>query len=506
MLLTIPLLGMSTTEAAMPSTEIVVAVEAFGTEIWCPNACFGGMESPIYEAYTDGLVVLEPGTLKLAPHLATSWEVLDNGMTYKFKLRKGVKFHNGDPFTSADVKFSVEHLAETKIHTFGNILARRLGSVETPDDYTVLIKMKSYDANNFLYAGLHRWGIVPAKYHQSIGCEEFRKRPVGTGPFKFVSWERKQHVIFEANEDYWKKEARPQFKRLIIKLVPEMSTRMAMLKTGEADIVVGVSGPAIDEIRNNPKLGLANAEGAFLPSLFLYDLLFNEPSPLKNPKVRKAISLSIDRDGISKTVYRGLAEPIAIPWNPYFVGYNPQWKPDPYDPKEAKRLLAEAGYPNGFEVVFHAPKDRPYGQLAEPLVSFLRDVGIEAKLRWWEYGAFMPAWKTREMHGIGLWAYVAGFFNIVSYENWYRIGNDVLYQMSSDTTLDAMTKQYSSTPMSEAEQAKLARKIGDYVIENNLNPPIVRSHNAIGLSSKIKEFKPDRAWLYPVRLNYIKLK
>ena len=344
-------------------------------------------------ALHDALVKSMPGQPQ-APSLAESWSESADGLTYEFRLRKGVTFHNGDPLTAEDVKFSLE-----RYHGVGAILFKdKLQAVEIVDPYRVRLHLKEPWPDCMTYLGTPAtsvgW-IVPKQYLERVGDDGFKKHPIGAGPYKFVRQREGIELVLEAYEGYWRKV--PHVKTLVMRSVPEDATRLAMLKTGEADIAYAMMGPTAEEVQRDPKLTLAYSYGQGV-----FFIIFNEQGDVKSPwhdlRVRQALNYAIDRQALSDQQTLGASPPtgnivaraleFALPIEAY-----------PYNPEKAKQLLKEAGYPNGFDAgeIASGP---PYHALAEGVANDLLAVGIRIKVRPMERATIIAAVKEKKLSGL----------------------------------------------------------------------------------------------------------
>jgi peptide/nickel transport system substrate-binding protein len=342
----------------------------------------------------DNLIARHPDG-KLQPALATEWK-LDGQTTWRFKLRSGVKWHNGDPFTSADAKYSIERTYDPKNRLRVNTVLTSIDRVEAPDPATLVIHTKKPDP--LLPARLAFYGgqIVPKKYLESVGPDTFNQKPVGTGPLRLVSWTKDDKAIFEANGDYWG--GKPDFDRMILRAVPEMAPRVAGLLKGEVDIVTQLPPDQGERVKANASTRVA---GALYAGLYVLAVNSGRP-PLDNPLVKQALSLAIDRDLIVKELWRGRG---IVPSGPIAKGDNHFDASLPalaYDPKEARERLKKSGYKNE-EIVIettsgYTANDKP---MSEAIVAMWRDVGINAKVEVLEYS--VRAQKNTQKTFKGLW-------------------------------------------------------------------------------------------------------
>ena len=323
--------------------------------------------------FFDGLLQRKGSDGTLVPALATRFERLDLN-SWKFYLRKGVKFHNGNPFTAEDVKFSFERLSNPEVSEFLNT-GKSIAAIDIIDKYTVVIRTKDpipWFANN-----MHQVFIMDKESTEARDSGDVMVKPIGTGAYKLKEWVKGSYVRMVANENYW--EGAPSIKNVEVRPIKEASTRFAALVSGQVDLISGVPVELYDKLLRNPKLNVVSRPAR--RSIFL--ALGNKPdSPMADIRVRKAMYMAINEDEIIQKIMRGHASPAAQVPDPPTIGYNPDIKRLPYDPKMAKKLLAEAGYPNGFSVTLSGPNDR-YVQdekICEAVAKYLAKVGIKAKL------------------------------------------------------------------------------------------------------------------------------
>jgi peptide/nickel transport system substrate-binding protein len=332
---------------------------------------------------------------KLYPGLATDWK-LQGQTTWAFKLRQGVKYHNGDPFTSADAKYSVERTYDPAAKTMVATALTTIDRIETPDPYSLLIHTKKPDP--LLPARLAFYGgqIVPKKYLEAVGADAFNARPVGTGPVRLSSWVKDDRAVFEANPDYWG--GRIDMDRLVVRAIPETAPRIAALLKGEVDIITQLPPDQAERVMGNAP---TRVTGALYAGLYVLGVNSKRP-PLDNPLVKQALSLAIDREAIVKELWRGRG---LVPNGPIAKGdnhYDASLPPLAYSPREARDRLKKAGY-KGEEIylettVAYVSQDKP---MAEAVAAMWRDVGINAKTEVIEYS--VRAQKGREKAFKGLW-------------------------------------------------------------------------------------------------------
>jgi peptide/nickel transport system substrate-binding protein len=325
---------------------------------------------------------------KLYPGLATEWK-LEGQTTWRFKLRQGVKFHNGDPLTSADVKFSIERTYDPTAKTMVATALATIEKIETPDPSTVVITTKKPDP--LLPARLAFYGgqIVPKKYLESVGNDTFNAKPVGSGPVKFGSWVKDDRAVLEANPDYWG--GKIDVDRWIMRPIPETAPRIAALLKGEVDVITQLPPDQGERVAGNASTRVA---GALYAGLYVLAVNSKRP-PLDNPLVKQALSLAIDREAIVKELWRGRG---VVPSGPIAKGdnhFDTSLPPLAYNPAEAKARLKKAGYKNE-EVyiettVAYVAQDKA---MSEAIAAMWKDVGVNVKVEVIEYS--VRAQKNRE--------------------------------------------------------------------------------------------------------------
>ncbi len=354
-----------------------------------------GVITPFMVLYAlhDALVKPMPGGLT-TPSLAESWTMSKDGLTCEFVLRKGIRFHNGDPVTGEDVKFSFERYQGGA----AKLLKEKVREVQVADPGRVRFHLKEPWPDFMTFYGTSAsaagW-IVPKKYIERVGEEAFKKAPVGAGPFRLVSFTPGVELVAEAFDGYWRKT--PSVKRLVIKSMPEETTRAAALKKGEVDVIFQLGGPVAEDIRRTPNLRVA-APRTF--GVFWVDFpdQWNPKSPWHDQRVRLAASLAIDRQALNQAETLGFSRPTGS-IIPRIFEFALPFDPPPYDPARAKQLLAEAGHPSGFDAGDFYPYP-PYISMGEAVAGYLQAVGIRSRIRTMERAAFLTAWREKKLRGV----------------------------------------------------------------------------------------------------------
>ncbi|HET7342821.1 MAG TPA: ABC transporter substrate-binding protein [Methylomirabilota bacterium] len=377
---------------AAPEGEMRFALYVTLAPVWFDPGEVAGVITPFWVLYAlhDALIKPMPGKM-LAPSLAESWTVSADQRVYEFKLREGLKFHNGDPFTAEDVKFSFQRAK-------GKLLHEKVREVTVVSPARVRFTLHEPWPDFLTFYGTFASGagwVVPRKYVEQVGADGFRKHPIGLGPYKFVSNTPGIELVLEAFDGYWRK--KPAVKRLVFKSVPESTTRLAMLKRGEVDVAYLLEAPQAQEVKRDPNLKLAFSGGIGTYYLDYFDQ-WDPKSPWHDKRVRLAASLALDRKALSEAETLGASRPTGNVVPRTFEFALPIETPA-YDPARAKKLLAEAGYPNGFDAGDLYPWP-PYVSMGESVGGYLGAVGINTRLRTMERAAFYSALATKKLHGL----------------------------------------------------------------------------------------------------------
>jgi peptide/nickel transport system substrate-binding protein len=381
---------------AAPAGEAIIAWHVTIAPTWFDPSTAPPQITPfgMLFAFHDALVRPLPGKGKMAPSLAESWSESADGLVYEFKLRRDVKFHNGDPFTADDVKFSFERYRGAGAKE----MQARVRQLEIVDPYLVRFHLKEPWPDFMTFYGTTATAsgiIVPKKYVTQVGDEGFRKHPIGLGPYKFVSHKPGVEVVIEANPGYWRRA--PHVKRFVMKSVPEGTTRVAMLKNGEADLAYALDGEDAMNVKRDPRLQLVPSKHASIYWIEFADQ-WDPKSPWHDKRLRLAVNHALNRQAINEASCLGFCPPAGV-IVPRVMEFALQAPLTPYDPAKAKQLLAEAGYPNGIDAGDFVPIP-PFFTTAEATTNYLGAVGIRTKIRPMERAAFYAAWREKKLRGL----------------------------------------------------------------------------------------------------------
>ena len=381
--------------AKAPEGQLTWGIHFSLAPTWFDPAETPAMITPYKVMYAlhDALIKPMPGD-PAAPSLAESWTLSEDKKTYEFKLRANARFHDGEPVTADDVKFSFERYRGASSRAFKD----RISAVETPDARTVRFKLKDPwpDFTTFYASATGAGWVVPRKYVERVGEDGFKKAPIGAGPYKFVSFVPGLELTVEANEDYWRKV--PAVKRLVIKSIPDETTRLAALKRGEVDIIYAVGGELAKELQRTKGLTLKPTvtQGSFW--LYFPDQ-WNDKSPWHDLRVRQAAYHAIDHATINQALLLGHGRTTGNGVVPDSFEHYWQAPAPTLDRAKARKLLAEAGHPNGFDAGdFYC--DSSWAGLGEAVVNDLQTVGIRLRLRPLERAAFFKAYAEKSLKNV----------------------------------------------------------------------------------------------------------
>lgn len=485
----------------------------------------------------EGLVEYKEGSTEIQPCLATSWETSADGKEITFSLRKGVKFHDGTDFNADAVIFSFARQYDTD-HPYNQYgewaywgwMFYDVEKVVKIDDYKVKIVLSNVNASIMTSLAMFTVNIVSPTNAEKYKEDAF-KNPSGTGPFKFVEWVKDDHITLVANENYWRK--RPKLDKLIFKVIPDASARLMALEVGEVQGIEYPNPPDFDRIRANKDLKLLTEPGMNVGYMAInsgYGYMdSNENSkrdadeplvktigylePLTKKKVRQALNHAIDKQSIIDNIYMGTASVAKNGMPPFMLGYNDDVKDYSYDPEKTKRLLAEAGYPDGFEVTLYVmPVSRPYmfdpPKIGEAIQSYLGAVGIKVKIYQVDWGTYLQ--ETQEgkaqMCLLG-WTGDNGdpdnFLNVLYGPNAGSIGLAGNYGFyMEEEGQDLLTKALQTYDVKK--RAGYYKKFQELIHEDASYVYLAHSNQNVAFRKNVKGYKlhpTSRKFFYPVSID-----
>jgi len=444
-----PVVAPPAVEAA-PEGQMTWAVHVTLAPTWFDPAETPGIATPFMILYAlhDALVKPMPGNA-MAPSLAESWSVSKDGLVYEFVLRHGARFHNGDPVTADDVKFSFERYRGAA----SRLLKERMQAVEVVDAGRVRFRLKEPWPDFMTYYGTLATGagwIVPRKYLEKVGDDGFKKAPVGAGPYRFVSFTPGVELVLEAHEHYWRKV--PSVKRLVLKAVPDETTRLAMLKRGEADVVYLLQSALAEEAQRTPGLTLRPTPIVSTHWIVFLDQ-WDPKSPWADRRVRLAANHAIDRAAMNQAITLGYSR---VSWSIIPQSFDFFWQPPPYpyDPAKARQLLAEAGYPSGFDAG-DLWCDAAADTMSEATANYLQAVGIRVRVRPLERAAFFKGYQEKKLKNL-LYSLSGAFGNAaIRLENFVVAGGPYVYGSYPD--IDGLFREQAGELDRKRREAALHR-------------------------------------------------
>jgi len=433
---------------------------------------------------SDGLVRTTE-TMGIEPALATDWEMLDS-LTWKFYLRRGVEFHNGEKFTAEDVKFTIDRILDPALYSKLRSYIEPISEVQIQDDYAVIVRL--WRPYALLLRQLANVLIIPKNTFERMTPREFGHNPVGTGPFKFAGWVRDQEVILEAFDDHWR--GRPNIDKLVFRSIAEPAARVELLTNGVADIIASFPLDQIDAVEKNPSASIVTATG--LTQVFLVMNAFH--APFNDIIMRKAILYSLNPQEIVDTVLKGYGAVNAGPFAPLSFGHNPYLEPYGYHPNEAMPLVAEGGCACGYVEVELVYQDGGGvsgvdDEIARIVAKQLRQGGIFVTLRPSEKDIFTSdilkeggaphLMLATHRDRIGDADSILGF--------WYDSARRAPYYHSR--RLDQLIQQ-SLTILDPSQRLKKLHEIAEYMYSNASVGFLVTIDLLFGVNNRVRNWKP----------------
>jgi peptide/nickel transport system substrate-binding protein len=472
--------------AATPAQKVNIAVlaEPTGVDVSLDS---GGATAVVLENINE-FIIGKDNNGKLIPGLASSWTISPDGKTIDFMLRKDVKFHSGDRFTAKDVEFSFQRALVKNRWMKGKL--KNLDKIEIVDDYHIRFLFKAPDV--VFIPDRTCTMIVSKSYYDRVGDDVFTRQPIGTGPYKLVRYEMSQYIDIERFEEYWGK--KPSVREARFYIVPEDTTRMAKLQAGEVDLIQAVPYNMVKMIKSAPNFKMVTlATNSPNPSIKFSTR--NPNNPWHDRRVRLAMALAIDVNSIVKNVLLGIPNNYAL-LSPDDLGYDPAVKPYPYDPKRAKQLLAEAGYPNGFEFKLNwemGSRTPMLSEVSQAVASYLEAVGIRTKLIAQERQAWLATRQaankpTSDYAGIDTGALTGSVDPTLNGDTHFACdGGSSCY---CNPEYDRILNEARST-MNNAKRAELIKKMVRILREDVANIPLFNNVATYGMKKNI-DFVPTK--------------
>jgi peptide/nickel transport system substrate-binding protein len=483
----------------------------------------------------EGLVEYEAGSVLIQPCLATSWEASADGTEIVFNLRKGVKFHDGTDFNAdaAVFSFARQYDINHPFHQYGEWaywgwMFGDVDKMEKIDDYTVKLILKRPNASIMTSLAMFTVNIVSPTNAEKYKEDAF-KNPCGTGPFKFVEWVKDDHITLEANENYWRERAK--LDKLIFKVIPDPSARLMALEVGEVQGIEYPNPADFERIKANKDLKLLSEPGMNIGYMAMNEGygyidanengvrdIADEPlvktpgyfEPLTKKLVRQAINMAIDKKSIVDNLYMGTASVAKNGMPPFMLGYNDAIVDYPYDPARAKQLLAEAGYPDGFEVTLYVmPVSRPYmfdpPKIGEAIQSYLGAVGIKVNIYQVDWGTYLQEAQAGK-HQMCLLGWTGdngdsdNFLNVLYGANVCSIGTAGNYAFYINNTNQELLSAALAT-YDEEKRAAYYKKSQEMIHEDAGYVYLAHSNQNLAFRVNVQGYvlnPTDRKFFYPV--------
>ncbi len=469
--------------AGMPKGRVVVAL-ATDTSTMDPHMHTERMGIIMNQHIFDTLLARDTKTYQPIAHLAESVKSV-NPTTWELKLRRGVKFHNGEPFTAESVKFSFDRVLnpEQKSPIRGNFTWAK--SVDVVDDHTVRITThKPYPLiHEILTFG--NFAMVPPRYVKEKGDAYFAKNPVGTGPYRFVEWRKGERLTVEANEQYWK--GAPAIKTIVFRIIPETATQIAELLSGGVDILRAVPPDQISAIGTS---GVARVSATQILRVVFLQMDGDGragKTPLSDVRVRRAINHAVNVDEIIQKVLGGLAVRTPAGTNPMAFGFDPAIKPYAFDPDRARKLLTDAGFPNGFGITLntYAGSVVNVEQVGQAVMGYLSRVGIKVRPRHFaDVGQYLATFRGSKLDGITMhsWGYNSVFDSDAIYYIHFHAGEPYAYNTSQE--MDQWLEEARATVDSKKRQ-ELYSRFERFIVDQAYWVPMYAQFTIEAVSNKL---------------------
>ena len=473
------LLGPGAASAVPPDGTMALGLHVTLVSRWLDPGETEALITPFMVLYAlhDALVKPMPGNI-MTPSLAESWTVSKDGLTYEFVIRKNARFHNGDPVTADDVKFTFERYKGAG----GKLLKDKVKEVQVVAPNRARFVLKEQWPDFMAFYGTSATGagwIVPKKYIERVGEDAYKKAPVGAGPFKFAAFTPGVELTLEAFGDYWRKA--PSVKRLVMRSIPDETTRAAAVKTGEVDAAYLFSGAVAEDLKRSPGVRVV---APLLYGVYWLDFLdqWDPKSPWHDRRVRQAASLAIDRNAINQAEMLGLGKPAGAFVPPEFE-FSLKMDPPPFDPKRAKQLMVEAGFPNGFDAGDLTPLP-PYTSVAEAIGGYLQALGIRTSVRTMERATFLAAWREKKLRGLVFSATGAAGNAAARLEPFFTKSG--VYAYGTRPEIDDLF-QRQANEIDRGKREALLHQIQKIVIDQALVAPVFQQAFLWGVGARVEQ-------------------
>jgi peptide/nickel transport system substrate-binding protein len=491
--------GGSTTIAAGPTTTAAARTEAVTETITIgvpsleeafvdPQWAVGGLVFPLMWAITDFLYTPDQDN-KLVPCLATGFDLSADKLTWTFHLRDGVKNHDGSMFGANDVKTGIDRVLGDATMTHLANFKSFVTSATVVDPLTVTVTTNK----PFATCVVDMVPPIATDYFNKVGAAKFKTNPVCTGPWKFTSQELNANVKYDRHDDYWDPSRKPNWKKLVYSIVPDESSRVAGVQTGDLDVAWGLSASSAVGLKGNSKVTINENKGTGLGYCMMYDNNFpTVDSPLKDINVRHALLMAVDRDSIAKTLYQGYASTPTSNVPTVTPGFNPDTKAIPYDPDGAKKLLATAGHSSlSITLSTYATTSTvpDIQKLCEAIIAYWGQVGVTATLTATDAATYLTQWRNRQLKGACMIAGPTSFYiepTRLAAQSFF--GSMAPYTtIIGDTTVDGLIAKLNSET-DAGTRATLGRQLGDYLDQQMFGLPMILTSSLMATGPNVVSF------------------
>jgi peptide/nickel transport system substrate-binding protein len=474
----------ATSPAQTTNQTITVAVATLAPQTPDPDLAYGNA-FPIRYNVGEGLVQPD-NSGQFVPALATSWSVSPSKLTWTFHLRSGVKMQDGSAFTAQDVATAIDRITNAPLWSNYAAFEANFASVQVVNPLTVEVSTKTPD------------GALPEElpppiasaYYKRVGEQYFENHPIAAGPFKFISQVLNSSMTFEVFKGFWDKALIPNFSRLVLDVIPEESTRLAALQSGQVDLAT-FSPQSISQLKSSSGIKVVTSDSVNQAAIFFPDNWTGKNTPLRNQLVREALLMAVDRQAIVKSLYDGYAQVPGSWLVPTAPGYDPSVQPYPYDPAKARQLLKEAGASNlsfTFNTYNTSTGVPEVPSLVQALVGYWKAVGVNVTLNELSPTAYIPAVVAHKYGGAELLGSPASLYDD-PYQLYLFYGSDGAYSAAKDPTLDALLEKVRESVSPSARSAS-AQAVAAYLYQKVYGFPILNTDAIFGVGSRIAKFTP----------------
>jgi peptide/nickel transport system substrate-binding protein len=476
--------GSTGAQSGAQNQTITVAVATLAPQTPDPDLAFGN-DYPIRYDVGEGLVRPD-NSGAFVPALATRWDVSPSKLTWTFHLRSGVAMQDGSAFTAQDVATAIDRITSAPQWSSYAGFEANLAAVQVVNPLTIKLSTKTPD------------GALPQEvpppvataYYKRVGEQSFEQHPIGAGPFRFVSQVLNSSMTFDVFKGFWDKSRVPNFSRLILRVIPEESTRLAALQSGQIDLAP-FTPQSISQLKSSSDVKIVTSDSVNQVGVLFPDNWSGDKTPLRDQRVREALLLAIDRQAIARSLYFGYAQVPGSWLFPTAPGYDSSVKPYPYDPAKAKQLLVQAGASNlSFTFnTYNASNGVPQvPSLVQAIMGYWKAIGVNVTLNELDPATYIPSVLAHKYGGAEMLGAPASLLNN-PYQLQVFYASDGAYSAVKDPTLDTMLDKVRSS-IDPADRAANAKRMAAYLYNELYGFPVLNTDAIFGYGPKIAKFTP----------------